>query len=59
MKLTKLFLTFFSLGLWLSLLYKILNTIHATDTAWLLFYMYLPVTFMSGILIVIIDKENK
>lgn len=48
---------FITLPIWFYLLYKILESVHASELMWFLYYIYLPVCLLLNIVKEIINKE--
>jgi hypothetical protein len=56
---TALIFILIQLPIWFYLIYKILQTINATELMWFLFWVYVPVTFVIAFLTRIVQGEKK
>lgn len=54
-----LLILFVTMPIWYYLLYKILEIVHATEVMWLLYWVYLPVGILAGILKAVADAATE
>lgn len=59
MKATIFFLYSITLSIWYYLVYKILTIVGANELMWFLYYIYVPVGMFNGLLVHLIQKEEK
>jgi len=50
---------FINIPIWMYLLYSILKAINPDRLVWFLFWIYLPTTFLTSVLVKIIDLNDK
>lgn len=53
-----LFTLLVSMPIWFYLLYSILNEINANELMWFLFWVYIPVTIVAGVIGRFIDSDT-
>jgi len=47
---------FIVMPIWFFLLYRILDAVNATELTWFLYWVYIPVTILAGVLVKLSGK---